>query len=219
MILFVSGTGTGVGKTTVACSLAAELRRRGVRVGVAKPVATGAARDRRGNKISRDAILLMKSAGRPPAEYPGVNPILFDPPISPHLAARLARRPIRLGNIRTHLYNMEKRFEILLVEGIGGAATPLTARATWTDFMADFRRPRTILVGSPNLGTLNHTLMSLEYLSSRGVACSVIVLSNYDPTRLMHRQNFSELKNLTGLPVWTCRKDRALPGDLIDLCR
>ena len=219
MILFVSGTSTGVGKTIVAGALARDLLRRGIHVGVAKPVATGATRDRLGNKISRDAILLMKAAGRPMSEYPDVNPILFDPPISPHLAARLAPRPIQLKNVRAHLHNMEKRFEVLLVEGVGGAATPLTACATWADFMAIFRRPKTILVSSPNLGTLTHTLTSLEYLSPRRVACGAIVLSHYDPSCLMHRQNRSELEKLTGRPVWVCQKNRVLSGDLIDLCR
>lgn len=219
MILFVSGTDTSVGKTTVACAIATELHRLGIRVGVAKPVATGATRDRRGGKMSRDAVLLMKAAGRPRSEYSDVNPVLFDPPISPHLAARLARRPIRLKAIRAHLYNMERRFEILLVEGVGGVATPLTNRATWADFMASFRRPKTIMVSSPNIGTLNHTLMSLEYLFRRRVACGAIVLSNYDPGRLVHRQNLSELAKMTRLPVRTCRKNRALSGDLIDLCR
>lgn len=198
MILFVSGTDTGVGKTVVTCSLARKFRRQGKHVGVAKPVATGAVL-RGGRKVSLDALKLMRAAGV--RNYAEVNPVLFDPPISPHLAARLARRPIDLGRLRAHIYNMERRYDVLLVEGIGGVATPLTQRLGWADLMAKFHRPKTILVASPKLGTLNHTLLSLAYLYTRHIACAGIVLSNYDPEVQIHRQNREELARLTGICV------------------
>lgn len=218
-LLFVSGTGTGVGKTVVACALARRLRGERIKIGVSKPVATGARRNAAGRLISSDAIRLMRAAARPLAEYGDVNPAVYEPPISPHLAARLARRPIRLDELRRHLQKMERRFEILVVEGIGGVATPLTARETWADFMSRTRSARTLLVSSPNLGTLNHTLLSLEYLSARGVRCVCVVLSKYDPSVRMHRQNRAELERLTGLPVGVCGKDRKISRDVLDLCR
>ena len=211
MILFVGGTGTGVGKTTVTCALAEILRRRGIHVGVSKPVATGSSIFS-GRKVSMDAVKLMRVAGRPMAEYRDVNPVLFDPPVSPHLAARLARLPIRLAALRRRLHDMEKRFELLLVEGIGGMATPLTDRSTWADFVSEFPRSKTLLVCSPKLGTLNHTLLSLEYLAHRKISCPFLVLSNYDPAHTGHRQNRAELARLTRLPVLVCDR-RGMLGD------
>lgn len=212
MILFVTGTSTGVGKTVVACAFAKLLRQLDLDVGVAKPIAAGSIQ-RRGRRLSQDVVKLMRAAGRPPGEYDEVNPVLFGPPVSPHLAARLARRPIDLRRLREHIYNIERRSGFLLVEGVGGVATPLSERLTWADFMADFRRPKTVLVCSPRLGTLNHTLMSLEFLSRRKVECLFLVLSNYDPKTWMHRQNRKELARLTHLPVAVCDIHRRLrPG-------
>ncbi|MBI4178307.1 dethiobiotin synthase [bacterium] len=204
MILFVSGTGTAVGKTWVACALVRHLLPQGV-CGVCKPVATGAVR-RGGRSISGDAIRLMRAAGLPMSEIGRVNPVLFSPPLSPHLAARMDRRPIDLGRLRRHIYNIECGTPFLVVEGVGGVATPLTSRSTWGDFMAGFRSPRTLLVCSPRLGTLNHTLLSLEYLASRKVACPLLVVSNYDPSIPIHRQNVRELRRLTKIPVSACRR-------------
>lgn len=218
MILFVSGTDTGVGKTNVTCAIASRLRRRGWNVGVCKPVATGAVR-RGKRRVSSDAMRLLRAAGRPMSDYADANPVLFDPPVSPHLAARQARRPIRLGPLRRRLINMERRFDILLVEGIGGVATPLTAGATWADFLSGFRKPRTVLVCSPRVGTLNHTLMSLEYLGSRGVECVSVVLSKYDGSAVCHSENRRELARLTGRPIVICSSSArtVLSGDVMRL--
>lgn len=210
MILFVSGTGTSVGKTVVACALVKLLRRRGLKVGVCKPVATGAVVQRGGGCVSSDAVKLIRAAGMSMAEHRDVNPALFIPPVSPHLAARLAGKPLSLQKLRQHIYNMERRYDILVVEGIGGVATPLTDRTTWADFLSGFRSPKTMLVCSPNLGTLNHTLLSLEYLERRSVQCGALVLSKYDPSKKMHRLNRLELGLLTGIPVGICSGRRIL---------
>lgn len=200
MILFVSGTDTGIGKTTVTCALARLMRGQGRQVGVAKPIATGAV-CRGLRKVSPDALKLMKAAGAPESEYGNVNPVLYDPPVSPHLAARQARRPIRLGVLRRHIYNMERRTGILLVEGVGGVATPLGDKKTWADFMSMFKSPRTLLVCPSRVGALNQTLMSLEYLASRAVHCAGLVMSRFNPANPRHRENLRELVRLTGLPV------------------
>lgn len=203
MIWFISGTDTGVGKTTVACALAGMFRSRKIRVGAAKPIATGAV-IRRGRKISQDAWKLMKASGQRVSDMAEINPVLYDPPVSPHLAARMARRPVPLTRLRRRLINMERRFDLLIVEGIGGVATPLTDRTTWADFMCGFKSPRTVLVCLPKVGTLNHTMLSLEFLSRRSITCLFLVMANYNPREIRHRENRRELARLTRLPVLVC---------------
>lgn len=145
-------------------------------------------------------------------DYSDVNPLLFDPPVSPHLAARRAGHPIRLGPLRRHICDMENLVDLLIVEGIGGVATPLTDRQTWADWIRGFSRPRTLMVCSPVLGTLNHTILSLEYLSNRRISCVGLVLSAFEPQSAMHRLNRLELQRLTSLPVMVCDRRRKISG-------
>ncbi len=154
--------------------------------------------------MSDDALRFIKTARLPMSDYPEVNPVLFDPPVSPHLAARLARRPIPLSALRTTLLKQSRRWDVVLIEGIGGVATPLTDRITWADWMASFPAPVTVLVCSPRVGTLNHTVMSLEFLSKRRVTCAGLVICKFNASMIRHRENLRELGRLTRLPVWTC---------------
>ncbi|OGH60895.1 MAG: hypothetical protein A3G34_11580 [Candidatus Lindowbacteria bacterium RIFCSPLOWO2_12_FULL_62_27] len=184
-----------------------------------KPIATGAIR-RGGRALSADAWSLLRAARLSISEYGRVNPVLLDPPISPHLAIRLARRRMPFRGLRTRLYNMERRYGLVIVEGIGGVATPLSDRVTWSDFMASFKNPVTILVCAPRVGTLNHTLLSIEYLSRRGVTCGFLAISNYRDSDLHHRQNRRELARWTGLPVVVCRRGSGrLTGCMHEACR
>lgn len=140
--LFVTGTDTGVGKTFVACALARALRSRGFDVGVMKPYATGS-RD--------DARRLIRAAGvDDPLDL--VNPVFFRPPAAPWIAARGRR----IDHAMVYAaYRRLRRHEVLLVEGFGGLMSPIAP-----DLMQrGFGLPM-LIVTRPDLGTLNHTLMT-----------------------------------------------------------
>ena len=202
--LFVTGTDTGVGKTVVACALAAWSRRQGIDVGVMKPVATGGrwVADR---WLSDDAIRLAKAAG---CEDPWtlVNPACFQEPLAPWTAARRTHRPIRLEPILEAFQTLAQRHEFLIVEGIGGLLVPLTARSTVADLVRRLHLPL-LLVARPSLGTINHTLLSVQAARREYLPMRAILLNHAEGpagdamSRLAVRTNPEILRRLTRRPV------------------
>jgi dethiobiotin synthetase len=212
--LFVTGTDTGVGKTVITAALAAGLRAAGRQVGVMKPVETGCAREG-GELRAADAEYLAERAGSPD---PGalICPCRYESPLAPAAAARLERRPVDLDAIRGAHAELRRRHPFLLVEGAGGAAVPLTDDLLLADLAAEFGYAL-LVVARAGLGTLNHTLLTLELARGRGVLVFGIVLNRYPrEPGLAERTNPEELRRRTGLRVWcvpdTCLEPEPLGG-------
>ncbi|MDX1996691.1 MAG: dethiobiotin synthase [Thermoanaerobaculia bacterium] len=171
MSLFVVGTGTGVGKTVMSALLLARYGRSG-RLAYWKPVATGGDDD-------RDTTTVARLSGVPASS---VLPELhhFSPPVSPHLAARWAGATIELAPLVAELSRHEAAWsgpgQGLLVEGVGGVLVPLNDRGDLlVDFLAAAPRP-CLVVAHAGLGTINHTLLTLEALAARRLAVVGVVL-------------------------------------------
>lgn len=156
--LFITGTGTGVGKTYVAALVAQALCAVGKRVGVYKPVASGC-RLEDGRLVSPDAIALWEAAGRP-GELEHVCPQAFAAPLAPHLAARMEGRAVDPRLLRAGFDYWNEHCDIVLVEGVGGLLSPVSDNDYNADLAAEFGYP--LLVVSANvLGTINATLQTL----------------------------------------------------------
>lgn len=195
--IFISGTDTGVGKTFVACGLAAALRAAGADVGVMKPVATGSPGNSqfpnpKSQRLRPDDTSLLMTAARSDDPLPLVTPFAYAPPISPDQAARLARRPVRLAPILA-AYRMlarrpfdssrpasglarGKRTRFMIVEGIGGLLVPLGPKLLVADLAQALGLPL-LIVARAGLGTLNHTLLTLEAARRRGLRVAGVVLN------------------------------------------
>ncbi len=174
--VFVTGTDTGVGKTVVAAGIAAALARRGVGVGVMKPVATGGKR-RGGRVVSEDADLLMKAAGaRDPIEM--VNPVCLEPPLAPSVASRLTHRPVDLRLVWKAFKVLASAHECLVVEGIGGLMTPLQERYTVAHLVQRLGLPL-LVVSRPTLGTINHTVLTVHAARSFGLPVRGLVVNHH----------------------------------------
>lgn len=183
---FVTGTDTGVGKTVVAAGLAAAFRRRGIDVGVMKPVATGGAR------ISEDAQLLIAAAGtRDPLDL--VNPVCLAPPVAPLLAG-----DVNLGRVLQAFRTLAKRHEMLIVEGIGGLLVPIRRRFFVADLIRKMALP-VVVVTRPALGTINHTLLTVEAARSRGIRILGIVVNHHD--RSAPSIDAATLASIAGVPL------------------
>jgi dethiobiotin synthetase len=156
--LFITGTGTGVGKTYVGALVARALRHSGKRVGVYKPVASGC--DRSGNElISPDAVALWEGAGQP-ASLSQVCPQVFSAPLAPHLAARAEGKRVDSKLLRNGIKFWLDCSDIVIVEGAGGLMSPISDDDYNADLAADFGFP--LLVVAENvLGTINATLQTL----------------------------------------------------------
>jgi dethiobiotin synthetase len=173
--LFVTASGTGVGKTLVTAVLAWQLRARGDAVEVFKPVVSGF--DARAVEAS-DTGVLLRALGRAatPAAIEGVSPWRFAAPLSPDMAARREGRGIDFDALVASCRERAQGAGCVLIEGVGGALVPLDERHTVRDWIAALGAPAILVAGS-YLGTISHTLTALEALTSRGIAVAGIVLS------------------------------------------
>jgi dethiobiotin synthetase len=170
---FVTGTDTGVGKTRVGCGLAAALRTRGVDVGVLKPVETGVGEDG-----PADAIALRAAAGSSdPLE--DVCPQRFALPAAPTVAAAAEDRRVDLGAVLAAFGRIAARHDFVLVEGAGGLLVPAAEGASMADVASQLALPL-LVVARGALGTINHTLLTLEAAAARRLDVLGVVISHAD---------------------------------------
>ena len=172
-ILFVSGIDTGVGKTVATGLMARYLVKRGVNVATIKLVQTGNV----GFSEDRDEHRRLMGRTLPEDAENLTAPQIFAFPASPHLAAALERRTVDTDKIRAACCELAARYEIVLAEGAGGLAVPLTEELLTVDFAAAENYPL-ILVSSGKLGSLNHTILSLECAASRRMRVLGIVFDH-----------------------------------------
>lgn len=173
--IFITGTDTGVGKTIVASVLARLLLNKGVNVGVMKPVTTGC-RHLEGRLFSADAELLAWSAGITVSSE--VAPYLFKEPIAPSAAAELDHSKIEFSRIIAAYHRLSEKHDFIIVEGAGGLMVPLAGGLLVSDLVVQLALPL-IVVARPDLGTVNHTLLTC--FAARGLGCNVkgTIINNY----------------------------------------
>jgi dethiobiotin synthetase len=207
--LFVVGTDTGVGKTRVAAAIARCLTREGRRVGVLKPIATGVAA---GQGRGEDAMRLLAAvAGSDPGSSPippeRVVPIVYAEPLAPVVAARRQGGRLEAAEvdraIDTAVRWWSERADVLVVEGIGGLLTPLAEGTTVADLAVRLDYPL-VVVARRALGTLNHTLLTIEASCRRALRVAGIVLNSAVPAigegeALAEATNADELARHLGL--------------------
>ena len=186
--LFVTGTDTGVGKTTVACALLAAARARGLRAMAIKPVETGCARDPDGPLRPADALALERASRDPlarretaapdrPTEPTPISTVYrFAAPLAPSVAARMAGDAVALAPIVRAVDRLRSLApDLLLIEGAGGLLVPLSESTDMTDLAAALAVPL-LVVARDSLGTINHTLLTLEAAAARGLRVAGVVL-------------------------------------------
>ena len=175
--LFVTGTDTSVGKTYVCARLLELLKIKGIQVGYQKWVASGIDAG-----LPEDVNLCLEAAGISPTPelVEQVVPYYFRFPASPHLAAEMEDRVVEPEVIIENYQKLAARYKWLIVEGVGGIMVPLRRDLLLADLLA-LLQPRTLVVARSGLGTLNHTLLTLEALRKRNIPVLGIVFS--DPER------------------------------------
>jgi dethiobiotin synthetase len=174
--LFVTGTDTDVGKTVVAAALAGVLKRRGYDVGVMKPVQSGAvARD--GELISEDARFLMLASGVDD-DSSLVNPYRLKAPVSPNVAASLEGVEIDPQTLLRAYEELAHKHEVMIVEGAGGLLVPICDDFTIADLALHIGLPL-LVVARPNLGTINHSALTVLYARTLGLKVAGLVINGY----------------------------------------
>ena len=174
--IFITGTDTGVGKTVAAAAIARLLRNRGIKVGVMKPVTSGCA-GTNGICLSEDAELLAWGAGCDPAD-PDIAPYCLAAPLAPSVAAAMEGVRIDFGLIRDAFDRLAARHEFMIVEGAGGLMVPLAGGLMVADLIGRIAQPA-LVIARPDLGTVNHTVLTCFAAKQLGIEIRGVVINNY----------------------------------------
>ena len=205
--VFVTGTGTEVGKTVVAAVIAHTLEGEGKRVAVFKPAVTGL-----DEGTETDHALLRRASGSTQSDEE-IAPYRYGPPASPQLAAALTGEEIDPERLQQAARAAAENADAIVCEGVGGLLVPLSPTYLVRDLAADLGYPLVVAAG-PGLGTINHTLLTLEAARTAGLEVSAVVLTPWpeDPTQI-ERSNRETIATLSATPVLTLSSiDVADPG-------
>lgn len=198
--IFITGTSTGVGKTAVAAGLAWALRKRKIEVGIMKPFATG-------NRVfsrkyrSQDTAILARASGVNDPDC-SLNPFFYSIAASPLVAAELKHSPpVDTEKALQKLKKLERKHDFLIAEGIGGIMVPLTENEFVVNFAKRAELPL-IIVSTPELGTLNHTLLTVMACQKFRLKIAGIILNKASKKPDMVEQKTAEiLERLTQMKL------------------
>jgi dethiobiotin synthetase len=198
--VFITGTDTGVGKTFIAAKLIRSLVKNGIRAVPLKPIETGCpVKDDKLNSV--DAIELKKAAQVDvPLEL--VNPYTFQYPLAPSVACELEGRRIEIEKIKDVFYTLSRQFDFVVVEGAGGLMVPIVGAYFFADLAYDMALPL-IVITRPGLGTINHTLLTVQAARSWGLNLFGIVINYSEPATnsLAEKTNPTVIDLLSGVPI------------------
>jgi dethiobiotin synthetase len=208
--LFLTGTGTGVGKTIVSAALLAAMRAAGEPVRAHKPVVTGLAEP--AGEWPPDHELLAAASGMGSEE---VAPLRFQPAVSPHLAASLAGEPIDAAALVERA--RASAGDTLIVEGVGGLLVPLADDFTVRDLAVELALPL-LIAAPPGLGTINHTLLTIEAARAVGLSVAAVVLTPWpaEPSE-MELSNRETIARMGKVEVTVL--DEIVGGNVAELAR
>lgn len=194
--VFITATDTEVGKTAIASWLAACLKRKKIKVGVMKPVASGS---------DDDAKLLKKAAGANDS-LKTINPVYFKQPLAPISAARIEKKRINLNKIFKAYNHLAKKYDFLIVEGMGGILVPLKSNFLVADLIKKLNLP-VIIVARPNLGTINHTLLTVNAAKNYGLKIKGVIINYPKPSapnkagRLAEKTGPEVIEEISRIPI------------------
>lgn len=206
--IFITATGTDVGKTFVSGLIAKKLCAHGYRVAYYKAALSGAVEEN-GAWIAGDAKEVCQQAG---LRY-GIDSKVsytYKTAVSPHLAAEMEGNPIDLLKIKQDFASFSANYEYLCVEGSGGIICPLCMQGEKPLLLEDIIKTlglETIIVATAGLGTINATLLTVDYMRARGIGIQGIILNHFDSRNFLHVDNKKQIERLSRLPVLACVKD------------
>ena len=200
--LFITGTGTDVGKTYATGLLLKKLSEAGMKAAYFKAAMSGNLRDRAGNLLPGDAawVKRISSISQPLAT---MCPYVYETAVSPHLAAKIEGNPVDMENVLRHFDALGDRYDWVVAEGSGGILCPLR----WDErkiVLEDFVRARrlsSLVVADAGLGTINAVVLTIEYMRSRRLSVKGILLNRFEPGNRLHEDNKLMCERITGVRV------------------
>lgn len=191
MSVFITGTDTGVGKTSFTVWLLQRLREGGVSCAGYKPICCG----------DRDDAVQLHAAGTPGLTIDEINPLWLRTAAAPLAAAQAEGREIDLARLREGFFRLRERCDFIAVEGVGGWMVPIKADYLSSDLARELGLP-VVVIALNRLGCLNHTLLTIRAVESAGLPCAGVVLNQLAPdSEVATGTNAEILRDCMGLPV------------------
>ena len=198
--LFIAGTDTGVGKTVVAAAIIKALHAQGIHACGMKPIETGCSRV--GSTLYPSDGMFLKKVSRMDENIGFVSPYCFEAPLAPSLASEMESRPIRIPLIKEKFQDLLTRYPAVVVEGIGGILVPIKKDYFVIDLIRGLDLPL-VVVARPSLGTINHTLLTVNYARGKGIAVIGVIINFSRPPESTAAENTNPLllEQLCPVPV------------------
>lgn len=203
--IFVTGTGTDIGKTYVAGLVVKKLHEAKLKVAYFKAAMSGNERRKDGSLIPGDALFVKKASGiSQPLE--SMCPYVYEMAVSPHLASRLEGNPVKMSVLRESYNKVCAEYDYVVVEGSGGIMCPIgydEERIQLEDIVAEFKLP-SLMVADAGLGTINGVVLTNEYMKQRHLPVKGIIFNHYHKGDVMEEDNRKMCEEMTGLKVLSC---------------
>lgn len=215
--IFVTGTGTEIGKTYVAGLLVKKLHEAGEKSAYYKAAMSGNDKDADGNLIPGDAKFVKELAGID-QDLNEMCPYIYEKAYSPHLAAQIEGNPVNLDYVVEKLRDLEKKYDYITLEGSGGILCPLRFDDEEI-YLEDFVKKAklsSIIVADAGLGTINNLVLTAFYMKEKGMKVKGIIFNNFIPGNVLQEDNIKMCQHMSGLKVLACVKkgDKDLDIDI-----
>ena len=200
--LFVTGTGTDIGKTYISGLLLKKMQELTTSTAYFKAAMSGNIRQRDGSLLPGDAAFVQKTANlkQPLAT---MCPYVYETAVSPHLASRLEGTPVNFPVVKKHFMELSSQYDYILMEGSGGICCPLdydTAPLYLENIITKLHLT-SILIADAGLGTINNVVLTNFYMNAKSLPLAGIIFNNYHPGNVMEEDNIFMSHKLTGLPI------------------
>lgn len=208
--LFITATGTDVGKTFVTALLVKKLKTAGLSAAYYKAALSGAER-KNGELVPGDAAYVKKIAGLNQS-YAEMVSFVYEAAVSPHLAARIEDKPVDLAKVKRDYEAVKAHYDFVTVEGSGGIVCPIRWDAAEKLLLEDVIKALglpLLIVASAELGTINSTVLTVEYARAKGLKVAGIILNKFHRGEAMDEDNATMIEELSGVKILAKIPERA----------
>lgn len=211
--IFIIGTDTDIGKTFIAGQIARESVKRGIKTGYYKAALSGA-ETINSEIVPGDAVYVEKNAFIDTVDKKNFAykvSYIFEEAVSPHLASEINNVDIDLNIIKNDYKRLESKTDFTICEGSGGIVCPIYIKGDKRIFLEDIIKELsvdTVLVSGSGLGSINSTVLAVEYAQSKGINIKAIIMNRFEGNNIIHKENMKVIENMTGIPVYVCKDGR-----------
>lgn len=208
--IFITGTGTDIGKTYVTGLIVKKLAQAGCKPAYYKAAMSGNNRRPDGSLIPGDALFVKECAGIE-QDLDSMCHYVYENAYSPHLASRIEGHPVEMQVVRQGFYALVPQYDYITVEGSGGILCPICfdeAKIQLEDIIKDLHLS-CIMIADAGLGTINNVVLTYEYMKAHNLPVKGVIFNNYHPGNVMEDDNIRMCQYMTNLPVLA----KVQPGD------